>query len=104
MGTPDRVRFQYNLVYRIGGLLGPYSLLDLQHVLRFGYLDFPHVGQVFLIECESVNKKTGEITDETVLGITSRTQQEASPKRVLAVNRGHWSIESVHYIIDWNLR
>jgi predicted transposase YbfD/YdcC len=67
-----------------------------------GYLDFPHVGQVFLIERESVNKKTGEITDETVLGITSRTQQEASPKRVLAVNRGHWSIESVHYIIDWN--
>ena len=69
-----------------------------------GYLDFPHVGQVFLIERESVNKKTGEITDETVLGITSRTRQEASPERVLAVNRGHWSIESVHYIIDWNLR
>ena len=66
------------------------------------YLDFPHVGQVFLIERESVNKKTGEITDETVLGITSRTPQEASPERVLAVNRGHWSIESVHYIIDWN--
>ena len=35
-------------------------------------LDFPHVGQVFLIE------------------------------RVLAVNRGHWSIESVHYLIDWH--
>ena len=66
------------------------------------YLNFPYVGQVFLIERESVNKKTGEITDETVLGITSRTQQEASPERVLAVNRGHWSIESVHYIIDWN--
>jgi hypothetical protein len=28
--------------------------------------------------------------------------QEASPQRVLAVNRGHWSIESVHHIIDWN--
>ena len=67
-----------------------------------GYLDFPHVGQVFLIERESVNKKTGEQTGETVLGITSRTAQEASPERVLAVNRGHWSIESVHYIIDWN--
>jgi predicted transposase YbfD/YdcC len=67
-----------------------------------GYLDFPHVGQVFLIERESVNKKTGEQTDETVLGITSRTPHEASPERVLAVNRGHWSIESVHYIIDWN--
>ena len=65
-------------------------------------LDFPSVGQVFLIERESVNKKTGEQTDETVFGITSRTPQEASPERVLAVNRGHWSIESVHYIIDWN--
>ena len=67
-----------------------------------GYLDFPHVGQVFLIERESVNKKTGEQTDETVLGITSRTPQDASPERILAVNRGHWSIESVHNIIDWN--
>jgi len=67
-----------------------------------GYLDFPHVGQIFLIERESVNKKTGEQTDETVLGITSRTPQDASPERILAVNRGHWSIESVHYIIDWN--
>ena len=67
-----------------------------------GYLDFPHVGQVFLIERESIAKKTGEKSREIALGITSRTPQEASPKRVLAVNRGHWSIESVHYIIDWN--
>jgi len=66
------------------------------------YLDFPHVGQVFLIERESLYKKTGVITRETALGITSRTPKEASPKRVLAVNRGHWSIESVHNIIDWN--
>lgn len=66
------------------------------------YLDFPHVGQVFLIERESIEKKTGKTTNETVLGITSRMPQEASPERVLTVNRGHWSIESVHYIIDWN--
>ncbi len=66
------------------------------------YLDFPHVGQVFQIERESIDKKTGVIRLETALGITSRTPQQASPKRVLTVNRGHWSIESVHYIIDWN--
>ena len=66
------------------------------------YLDFPHVGQVSMIERESINKKTGVLTRETALGITSRTPREASPKRVLAVNRGHWSIESVHNIIDWN--
>ena len=66
------------------------------------YLDFPHVGQVFLIERESIKKKTGEFSREIALGITSRTPQQASPQRVLAVNRGHWSIETVHYIIDWN--
>jgi len=66
------------------------------------YLDFPHVGQVFLIERESIDKKTGVQSGEIALGITSRTPQQASPERVLAVNRGHWSIESVHYIIDWN--
>jgi len=66
------------------------------------YLDFPHVGQVFLIERESIDKKTGEHTHEIALGVTSRTPQQASPQRVLQVNRGHWSIESVHYIIDWN--
>ena len=66
------------------------------------YLDFPHVGQVFRIERESINKKTGAHSHEIALGITSRTPQQASPQRVLAVNRGHWSIESVHYIIDWN--
>ena len=66
------------------------------------YLDFPCVGQVFLIERESIKKKTGEYARETALGITSRTPQQASPQRVLAINRGHWSIESVHYIIDWN--
>ena len=66
------------------------------------YLDFPHVGQVFLIERESIQKKTGEHSREIALGITSRTVQEATPQRILTVNRGHWSIESVHYIIDWN--
>ncbi len=36
-------------------------------------------------------------------GITSRTPEQADPQRVLAANRGHWSIEnSCHYIIDWN--
>ena len=66
------------------------------------HINFPHVGQVFLIERESIQKKTGEYSREIALGLTSRTPQEASPQRVLAVNRGHWSIESVHYIIDWN--
>ena len=66
------------------------------------YLDFPHVGQVFLIERESFEKKSGEHSRDIALGITSRTPEQASPQRVLEVNRGHWTIESIHYIIDWN--
>ena len=66
------------------------------------YLDFPHVGQVFLIERESIEKKTGDYSHEIALGVTSRTPQEASPQRLLAINRGHWAIESVHHLIDWN--
>ncbi len=67
------------------------------------YLDFPHVGQVFLIERDVVNKKSGVRTVEHALGITSQTPQQADPKQVLATNRGHWAIEnSCHYVIDWN--
>jgi predicted transposase YbfD/YdcC len=67
------------------------------------YLDFPHVGQVFLIEREVFHKKSQKITHETALGITSRPAEQANAQRLLTINRGHWAIEnSCHYIIDWN--
>lgn len=66
------------------------------------FLDFPHVGQCFLIERETIIKKTGKRRLEIALGITSRRPAEASPQRLLALNRGHWSIETVHHLIDWN--
>ncbi len=67
------------------------------------YLDFPHVGQAFVIERHSIDKKNGQYSREIAYGITSQTPQQADAQRVLNVNRGHWSIEnSCHYIIDWN--
>ena len=67
------------------------------------YLDFPHIGQAFVIERESTNKKTGEYSCDVAYGITSRTPDQSDAQRVLATNRGHWSIEnSCHYILDWN--
>jgi len=67
------------------------------------YLDFPHVGQAFVIERHCVEKKSGKYSCETAHGITSQSPKEADPQSVLATNRGHWSIEnSCHYIIDWN--
>ena len=68
-----------------------------------GYLDFPHVGQAFVVERHSIEKKTGIRSCEIAYGITSRSPEQADPQRVLKVNRGHWTIEnSCHYIIDWN--
>jgi predicted transposase YbfD/YdcC len=67
------------------------------------YLDFPHVGQVFLIERETVHKKSGKLSNDIALGITSRTPDQANPERLLTINRGHWTIENrCHYVIDWN--
>jgi len=66
-----------------------------------GYLNFPDVGQIFAIERNVINKKTGKSSHELIFGITSRTPEQASPEQVLATNRGHWAIENgCHYIID----
>ena len=66
-----------------------------------GYVTFPHVAQAYRIEREITDKKSGQTTWVTAYGITSRTEQEASPQTVLHKVRGHWSVEVSHYIIDW---
>lgn len=67
------------------------------------YLDFPHVGQAFVIERQRLDKKTGECSDEVVYGVTSCAPEKANAEKILRTNREHWSIEnSCHYVIDWN--
>jgi predicted transposase YbfD/YdcC len=67
------------------------------------YLDFPHVGQAFVIERHVTEKKTGTTSREIAYGLTRRTPAQARPQRVLQVNRGHWVIENGgHYILDGN--
>jgi predicted transposase YbfD/YdcC len=67
------------------------------------HLDFPQVGQVFLIERERIEKKTRETTLEIAYGITSRSPAHASPEQILSTNRAHWCIENCcHYVLDWN--
>ena len=73
------------------------------------YIDFPHVGQVFVIERHALDKKSGKESpllkeeEKIAYGVTSRRPEEANAERVLTINRGHWSIEnSCHYILDWN--
>lgn len=67
------------------------------------YLDFPFLGQVFLIERHVTYKKSGKTSTELVYGITSHGTDTADPARVLALNRNHWAIENgCHYVLDWN--
>jgi len=66
-----------------------------------GFLDFPDVGQVFAIERNVTNKKSGKSSQELIFGITSKTPEQASAEQVLTTNRRHWVIENgCHYIID----
>ena len=64
------------------------------------YLTFPHVEQAFLIEHTVIHKSTGKRTVEHAYAITSHSHNSATPQRILALNRGHWCVESVHHILD----
>ena len=67
------------------------------------HLDFPHVGQVFLIERRRTDKNTGGSSAKIAYGITRPTPEQASPEQVLQINRGHWCIENpCHDTPDWN--
>lgn len=67
------------------------------------YLEFPYVAQAFMIEREVIQKKTGEISCETVYGVTSQADHDAKAIDILHTNRNHWCIENCcHYILDWN--
>ena len=68
-----------------------------------GYLNFPGVGQAFVIERHTIEKKSGKTSAETVYGVTSHLPDTADAAGVLAYNRGHWTIENgCHYPLDWN--
>ena len=66
------------------------------------YLDFPFIGQVFAIQRHTIDKKTGKETHEMAYGLTSHTTLTANAEQILQFNRNHWSVESHHYILDWN--
>ena len=66
------------------------------------YLDFPGVGQVFAVRRETVEVKSGKRRCETAYGVISLTHKAASPERLLGLNRGHWTIEATHHILDWS--
>ncbi|MEV0212410.1 ISAs1 family transposase, partial [Micromonospora sp. NPDC050695] len=63
-------------------------------------LPFPHVNQVWLIERYVTDNSSGKQSAAAQLGIASHTPDRAGPAELAAYNRGHWAIESLHFIRD----
>ncbi len=57
-----------------------------------GYLDWPGLKQVCRITRE--REIDGKKSTETVYAITSWSRQQADARRLLNLNRGHWSVEN----------
>jgi hypothetical protein len=55
---------------------------------------WPGVEQIFRLERERVEKKTGKREVEVIYGLTSLPEEPAGPRKLLAIVRGHWGIEN----------
>jgi len=55
---------------------------------------WPLISQVARLTRTVTVRKTGKITQEVVYLITDLTPIQASPRRLLDLDRGHWSIEN----------
>ena len=67
----------------------------------WGYSDWPGLAQVFQLERQVISKKTGEVREEVVAGVTSLAPERADAARLLALVRGHWHIENQsHWVRD----
>lgn len=69
------------------------------------YLDWPGVAQVFRIERVIWHEKHRGYTRQVTYGLTSLSPERASPKKLLALVRQYWGIETgLHYRRDATLK
>jgi predicted transposase YbfD/YdcC len=67
--------------------------LQTSNVLM-GYSDWPGLAQVFRLERQGILKKTGEVREEVIAGVTSLVPERADAARLLALVRGQWQSEN----------
>jgi len=66
-----------------------------------GYSAWPGLAQVFELGRHVITQKTTAERVEVVYGVTSLSPERGTPKRLLALIRGHWQIENKsHWVRD----
>ena len=82
------------------GLKG-HGRIDCRHIevltLLPNTINYPHVAQVFRVRRERTDLSSGTTSVTYAYGITSVAAEDASPKQLLAWNRGHWAVESKNH-------
>jgi predicted transposase YbfD/YdcC len=69
--------------------------------ILMGYSTWPGLAQVFRLERQVIIKKTGEVRQEVVAGVTSLVPERADAAQLLALVRGQWHIEHhSHWVRD----
>jgi predicted transposase YbfD/YdcC len=63
-------------------------------------LPFPHINQVFLLERHVTDLHGEHPSAVAALGVTSATADHIDPTHLAGLVRGHWGIESLHWIRD----
>lgn len=63
-----------------------------------GGLDFPHAAQVIRIRRDGYDAAGTLISKEIVHAVTSLAAERAAPADLAKIARGHWGIESVHWL------
>ena len=72
--------------------------IELRRILTMtplrGTVNYPHLAQIFRIERQREICKSGTKSIEITYGITSVPECRGAPEKLLAWNRGHWSVEN----------
>ena len=69
------------------------------------FIEWPGLRQVFKLERKATSCRTGEITCETVYGITSLSPEQVDAQQMLKWTQSYWGIENgLHYRRDTTLQ
>lgn len=71
----------------------------IQASARVGGTRFPHAAQAFRLQRRTWDRR-GRLREQVVYGLTSLAPDRADERRLLALIRGHWTIEALHWIRD----